>query len=549
MRFIYLSLGLTALLSLFTPAFGQHPGEKIPDDIHIYAEMSSPQTLIAKFIETPLVQAANKSGLLAELTENDGFKKAQNVWAALGQRFQGRAALGIRFGVAGPSIFFATEHGGKKDLQEIAMVIGEFDPEIKITDRGTQKNIRWLNLGKGGILGVDKNYLYWGERPSSLREMSRLQKHESVIEGRRYKSSMREAKDFDFLAIVAVADLLKENPIDKNQFKNAAEIILLRAFADDLAKAKYGYAWGRLGELTKFRVRMVNKEPRVESWDLANRERSPLPAVPNQSGHIHLDRDLASFWSQRLNLVPEAGRPGLAEFSQTMNIFLSGFPFSDLMAKTGSGLDIVVREVPKSSELPDLVLPQFAFLIDAHFAQREQERFMVAYQTAIGVINSDAGEKRREPMLQGSAAVSGVQILTARFLQNPKTGNRGTEYNFTPSIAFSKGKLILSSSKDLAIDLVRSLEAADSTTKNKRRGDRLYLSGGSVARMLSLNRLNLVESRMLDEGEDEDEAETTIDAILEVLGQIDSLRLNHVSLVKSTVWDFAFKMKSSGVNK
>ncbi len=542
-KLLFLCTAFLAVVPLVA-ASAQQPSHKIPGDCQLYLEVSHPRELVRSVLGSNLIAVGRSTNLLAAFTQEKGFQAITKIWQTIEGKLTGPASIGVRFGVAGPSVFFCGAYSGNPDLKEIAQAIASLDETFRPTDRGTQKGIRWLALGKAGILGVDKEFLYWSERPSSLREVSRLKDENSMGNQRRYLLAQKESRQADFLVLVDTEELLKDGELDEDGRKNAFEILLLKGFIDDLTHAKFGYAWGTLGDVIKLRARLVNKKPRSKSWQLLDRSHKALPSVPNQSAEFHLERDLAAFWRQRIDLVPESGRPGLAQFAQTMNIFLAGFPFSDLMEKTGRGIDIVVRESVAGDSPPDMLLPEFALVLDTTFSSREKERFMVAYQTAIGVINADAGEKRRQPMLQGSLQVDGIHILTARFLADPNTGKRETEYNFTPSLAFAKDKLILSSSSKLAADVVHALQSSNLEDQKLRQGDRLSMSGPAVARMFKLNRDNMIEARVLSEGEDEDESAAFVDAVTSLAATIRTLRINHVSLPKSTVWDLYIKTDS-----
>ena len=543
-------IAFPAFLLLLPCLAGQvpHPAQKIPADSHIYLEWNDPGSSVAAFTGSAPLRAALQGGLLAEITGTPEFERLKEVWQVLGPVLKRRTSAGLRFGSSGPSVFVCAEHGGNLDLGALVKKLAAADAEIKPDERGKQRGISWVSLGKAGALGKDERFLYWGERPSSLREMSRVAREDSIQSGKRYKAALKEAGRFDLLTLIDVETLVDGKQLD-DDMENFIEILLFKSLAEDLENTRFAYAWGRIGSEISLRARLVNKKQRPVSWDRAGRTWQPLPEVPGQSAHLRFDRKLPEFWARRLDIVPEAGRPELAEFAQTMNIFLSGFPFSDLMAKTGDGFDIVVREVVESEDAPELVLPQFALLLDVKFDKNERERFMVAFQTAIGVINADAGEERRQPLLQTSRRIGDVDILSAGFLDDPDSGRRKTEYNFTPSLAFIEGRLILSSSLELVCDIVRAATRPAAVPAPVRRGDRLEISGPATARMLRLNREAMIESRVLSEGEDEDEAGRFIDSLIESVGKIRSLRMNHIALPKSTVWDLVIRTAREGAAK
>ncbi len=520
-------------------AFGQSPSHRTPSDCHIYLEFADAKRLVERIESTLFAKAILAHPAYADALSEPGLSLAKNIWGVLAPYLKGETGVGLRFSATGPAVFLSAKHGGAIDLEELAQQISSLSKDFEITKRGKKKRITWITLGKGGIIGADDRFLYWGERPSSLREVGRLEKKNSMGESPRFRLMKKTSKKADFMFLVNTSELLDGESFAEGKLKEALEILLFQGFLEDVDASVFAFGYGSWTDQLKLHVRLMNREKRASKWNTSNRIRTPAKSIDGEMARLYFDRDLAQFWQQRSEIIPEAGKAGLAGFSQTINIFLAGFPFDQLMARTKGGLEIVVANREAIEQPSETILPSFAMVVDTSFSDDEQQRFQVAFQTAIGVVNADAEQTRRQPMLQGSRMVQGVNILTAHFLDDPQTKRKKIEYNFTPSLAFANHKLILSSDLSLASKLVQRCltESKKENNGKKVRGDSIELAGPVVGKMLALNRIYFLDQRILDAGEDEVEAAQFVDGLLRIVKTLKRVSMRHIVLEGSTVWE------------
>ena len=299
-------------------------------------------------------------------------------------------------------------------------------------------------------------------------------------------------------------------------------VLLLQNVIEELRSVERAQA--TLG-LTKkgLDLRLGLKGTKAEpSWGSATRSWTPLIEPRGEDyAYLHLDRDIAEFWAAQDDWVNDATRDGLAEFAQTTNIFFAGTGIDPVFAKLGRGFDVIVGRNPSQR---DLQIPAFAIVFPEEMEEDFEERFLVGFQTTIGIVNADAGSKGRQPMLMEQRMVGNVAIHRARFLDDPVKGRNDLPYNFSPSMAFVRGRLVIASEDRLLERIIRAPEP----DAEERQGDALVVNLAAGARALADNRAALVDQRLLDRGESEDDAAAAVDAMIRSLRELGRLELEHI---------------------
>lgn len=150
------------------------------------------------------------------------------------------------------------------------------------------------------------------------------------------------------------------------------------------------------------------------------------------------------------------------------------------------------------------------------------------YQSLIGFLNI-VGAMNGQPQLeQDIEKTADTQVLTATYLTDSKDTNptgQKIHHNFSPSVAFAGERMVISSTKELARQLVAAQPekpaAADAASNGTVANTVVGLSFDALKTVLVENREQLIAQNMLQEGHTRAEAETAIDLLLELVGWFD----------------------------
>ena len=539
-RFLLLGLVFVAAKPLCAQLDIEDLAKLFPSGMDVYVGFRQTDVSLSKLRKNPLYRSLDSNGFLQQVYAAKGFQPIAKLWQSL--NLKGAALLGMEFNLTGPEFLMVAARPQDFSLKKLAADLKAIDPKFVLSARGQEDGVDWCSLKNIGYLAAGPKLLFWSTTRELVADMKTRKPEDSWALSAGYQLAIKEQHASDILICADLSKIVQAKDLDAKRSEEFLNLFLFDSFAEDIKAAVFGSAWLDVrNDRLDLRIRLLNKKARAKNWHLAHRNRHALPPLRDQMGSLHIDRDIAEFWQQRMKIVPEGGQQAVAKLAQDFNVILAGFPFSDVMAILNPGFDIVATPVKRSEDHPDLLLPQFALIFNANFNSDQRNRFRVAFQTAISIVNAESAQEKRQPLLQFSKIVSGVEILTARFLDDPIKGRRPTHYNFRPALAFVDSKLVIATDIDLAAQLVAKLQ--EKTTLTSARGDHLYLCSQPIHAMLTTNREFFVEQRIIEEGETDEEAEAFVDTILNVLESTHSLSIRHIALEKSTTWDFVLRSK------
>jgi hypothetical protein len=249
------------------------------------------------------------------------------------------------------------------------------------------------------------------------------------------------------------------------------------------------------------------------------------PGLARPSGMVAslgLWRDLSGLWEVREQLLPPEAVAGLASLDTPSGQFLGGREFVDLLGALKADWRLVVakQDMAKLNPTPDLKLPAFALIADLKPDDQDLPvQLKVGFQSFIGLLNLAAAQSKSPPLDLGTETVEGVVIATSKYIK-PKTkagakpaGPVATQYNYSPSMVQVGDHLVISSTLDLARDLVKQLnqpiKPEDGTLA-------IEADGEALAGLVALNRDRMIANNMLEKGNDRAKAKDEI-AVLETL--------------------------------
>ncbi|MCS5583186.1 MAG: hypothetical protein NZ777_06695, partial [Pseudomonadales bacterium] len=196
---------------------------------------------------------------------------------------------------------------------------------------------------------------------------------------------------------------------------------------------------------------------------------------------------------------------------------------------------------------PDIVFPSFAIvgkLQDAETMQPELRRMFINFAGFLNVVSAMEGNPQLDIELVDT---KNSRMITTAFIP-PQPGQPiSVQYNFTPTILFEGGQIILSSNRHLAEQLVGENQTP---SKRGKRGwktnTQFTLLARPLAVILQKNREILVTNNILDNGSSRAEAEQAVDLILKGVELMKSLdiKMEHSDKQLNLSFDLQFQGKT-----
>ena len=257
----------------------------------------------------------------------------------------------------------------------------------------------------------------------------------------------------------------------------------------------------------------------------------PTLEIPRQIAALSLYRDLAGFYAAKDTLFPQR-TSGLIFFENMMGIFFTGRNLTDeVLAQTTPRVRLVAarQEFDPAIGTPDPQLPSFAVVFELRNPQDFGEVVEEAWQKALGLVNFTRGQKALPGLILDRTNYHGTTVTVARYSAKevPDRNHLDSRFNFRPTLALVHGHAILSSTDQLACDLVDALaqKPASEAAAGPGAHSFLQLSGRELGTILKANRFALVEGNMLKDGKTQAEAEVTIDTLCSLAGWVDRASL------------------------
>ncbi|MCX6911446.1 MAG: hypothetical protein NTY01_25845 [Verrucomicrobia bacterium] len=264
----------------------------------------------------------------------------------------------------------------------------------------------------------------------------------------------------------------------------------------------------------------------------AKREEGALPnlSVPRQIAALSLYRDLRRFYGAKDQLFPER-TSGLIFFENMMGIFFSGRDMTDdVFAQARPAIRLVVanQQYDPAVGTPSPQIPAFALVLQMRNPAQVREVMEEAWQKSIGLASFTRGQKAEPGFVIDRPVHWTTKYSVARFSATgvKDRSKLDTRFNFSPSLAMPGNYLILSSTEQLACDLIDAVgrEAKQPPAPLAQIHSLLEAKGDRVAAALLANRENMVRQNMLKSGGSDGDA-GGIDALITFTEFVEQLRL------------------------
>ncbi len=252
-------------------------------------------------------------------------------------------------------------------------------------------------------------------------------------------------------------------------------------------------------------------------------------SVPNQLGTLSLWRDLGKVWNIRENVVTGPALQGLNGLDNGIGQFFGGRDFgTGVLGSLKPDWRVVVAEQDPKTMIPkpDLVLPAFAISVGYDTKDEDfRQRWIIAFQSLIGVLNVVGGQEKAPVLVQNQEDFEGAKIYSAKYLPpvkpaNAKPGDSKTDeegihirHNFRPTLVLAGDHLIISSTTEMARDVVKAIKVADTGSDAPPQAMSVDLNGKRIAGMVEVNRERLVMQNMVEKGHGKAAAQSEIGAL------------------------------------
>jgi len=251
---------------------------------------------------------------------------------------------------------------------------------------------------------------------------------------------------------------------------------------------------------------------------------APAPLLPgNLVANVVSYRDIAGWWLSKEDLFEENVIARLAQADSQLSTIFGGVDFGkEVLGALEPGIQIVATRQPHEHQ-PDVVLPAFAAVARLSDPDQSQRRFRIAFQSLVAFVNIDAGSKGLPQLDVETIAGQHSTITTATYAVDESATKGLIQYNFSPTLVFHDHYMIVSSTRELGEELAAL--AAASTATSDGPNTRLTIDAGALRDVLRDNRQALITNHMLEQGSDQKEAESQIDAVLALMGFVERLNV------------------------
>jgi hypothetical protein len=232
-------------------------------------------------------------------------------------------------------------------------------------------------------------------------------------------------------------------------------------------------------------------------------------------------RDLAAWWLAKENLYEENVIAQMALVDSQFTTILSGLNFGeDFLAALEPCLQILVANQPNHNPDVPLKLPAFALVGRLKEPAEMKRRLRIAFNSVIGFANIQGGMNGMPPLDFMTESADGIELTSATYVLDSRAAQSQVPLDLSPSIAFASDFFILSSTRELAVELGKKC-LSDTSELSSTNNLLAEISIPMLAIALGKNREQWIVQNMLEEGNNRSTAEQNINQLLEILQQFE----------------------------
>ena len=321
-----------------------------------------------------------------------------------------------------------------------------------------------------------------------------------------------------------ILDLLKNAPVASAELKIGKQIDLSLA-------APFDANWA-----TEAREFFYGKN----LGGLAPKSLTPKNMIANLTSY----RDVGLWWLSKEELYAENVIAQLTQADSQLSTIFSGMNFGeDVLGALEPGVQIVVTENTYDSKyVPDVKIPAFALVGKLKDVRKMQRKLKIAFQSVIGFVNINLGMNGQPQLDLETEKLGDTKLLSASYFYEDGTEKGLMLFNFAPTIAFHDSHLIVSSNRELAVELSELL-AIDAENQTTDSNTKLKIDGQTLHQILSANSESLIAQNMLEEGNDRVTAAQEIQVLLLAVDLLRDAQLDYRVTDDEMKLDFSIRFE------
>ena len=520
----------------------------LPETTAFYAEIANPSELISTIFDHPLREKIEALEPYKMATKTEGYRAfltgRKFVEIQLGMEWREAietlTAKGIYLGVdaatQGVALLIHGKDAASLDLFRGKLLelskLGKNPEQIK---EGEYRGITAYEVNKSKFAVVDDWLLVTnkGELGKVLLDRFLDGAETSLADNENFqtarKSRSRNATAWTFVDLATLKDAGAAPQLFAGQSVNPGVELLIGGILSTLQKAPFASA-----ELNASHqgVGLDLSVPHKPEWVPEERTfyfgpngtgRGPaLPTTKNTLFTLSTYRDISEMWLRAGDLFNENINDGLAQADANLTTFFSGKDFGeDILGSLTPEIGFVAarQDFTDILPVPAIKLPQFALVFQLKDPEKMTRELRRTFQSMIGFFNVvGAMEGRSQLEMDIDKLDNGAELITTIYIPDEDDADSTRAeilYNFSPSVGFFGKRFVVASTDRLARELVQSTAPADDAGSSN---TRMKLAGGVLMQVLNDNRGQLISQNMLEDGNSREEAQATIDLLLQVVG-------------------------------
>ncbi len=561
----FLNLFLILGLLLISPALvvaEDNPAKLLPGSTIFYAEVSNPPAILDGLLEHPVTKRLQEEEVYQEILKDSEVAEfllvLDYIESELGMEWDdalkaltsGGVTLAFDAESKGAALFFkAQDEQSLKKIVETMMKLARQDAADNNRDDpydiDEYRGITTYGVKNGGFALYEQWLVFASNEKIGMTLLDGLldgKTENCLADNEQFQEAKSKKIKSDVAWLYADLNAIRYAGVAKKLFTGKAEDpfgeILLGGILDILKETPYVTAsLSGAGQSAQLRLSV----PFEQSWVSEAREHYfgprgtgqaiAIPDVPNLLFATSAYRNFSEMWLRAGDLFNERINDKFAEADSTLTTLFSGKDFGEdiLGALSPEILFIATRqEFPQDRPAPALKLPAFTLVAEMREPKTTSKEFRRLFQSLIGFFNV-VGSMNGQPQLElDMDKFEGGELVSATFV--PLAGEEDKDparinFNFSPTVAFSGNRIIVSSTTKLARNLiaVKKPEERDTDTIVNTAA---LLSAPVVKAALEDNLSQLISNNMLEEGHTREEAETEIGILLKLLGYFQAASLS-----------------------
>ncbi len=524
----------------------------IPDNAIVVLEVSQPKALMDRILTDKVIETVTALPPYKEQAAKPGFQHVKNLVQYFENKFDSdwKTILGKLIGggitlAVGPNetVVLVVEAEDAKVLQEVhdfILLMAKADAQNKVEHRGATA---W-RLGPDESHTIVGNRLLLSNKPEALIAMLDLRANPngaSLAKVPTYQAAQKGMGSGSVASIFVRTGVLKHLPqIQQALAQNNSNPMVSLLFAPVITAVKES-TWAAMGvgmegqSLTLDIVTdgTISDPSTPEGFASPGSAAGALPNVdvPRKIAGVSFYRDLHKFYGAKDELFPER-TSGVIFFENMMGIFFTGRDLTDeVLAEMTPEVRLVVAEQKYAPEIgtPAVRIPAFAAIFRLKDPKRFQPIAEEAWQKGLGLINFTRGQQAEPGLIIDREIHSGVKFTIAAFSAAEEENRTALDmrFNFQPTLAMPEDYMVISSTSQLAKDLIDALksEKAGGTKPLPGVHSMAELDATQLASILEANWDALVRNNMVEEGNTREKAEADLGGIMMILKYVGDFKL------------------------